>query len=115
MIHHDIREIREYELRPGEVKFRGWFTGLVVAGVREHRLVAWMENSLTKLDIYSGEQIERDDEEKVEVVFRVIQNDAAYTNSLVGQYIGTVNLDDDAYHIFMKYDEFVKPGAVIEI
>ena len=80
----------------GSARIKGWFTGIFTVGKQNNNLVMWAENNIEK---YSGERWKEN--EKITVEITVLGTGCKY--NYVGDYIGTVQMDDGlVWHVFVR-------------
>ena len=101
---NDKRVIYKYPLEEGGLTvISGWFTGAMYVGEQDGKLFIWMENSLTRTEAYSGKQVKRNEDEKVDVEIYVIGTGWSYYSNKTGKYIGTVQMENGlVWHIFVS-------------
>lgn len=103
---NDQRVIYKYRLQDGgETKIKGWFTRMMHVGEQNGELYIWMENSLTRTDFYTGQQVPRDDSEKIEISVYAIGTGWPYAAAEFGVHVGTVQMSDGlVWHVFIHTD-----------
>lgn len=73
---NDQRIVYKYRLQDGgETKIKGWFTRIMHVGEQNGELYIWMENSLTRTDFSTGEQVPRDDSERLKFQSMLLEPD----------------------------------------
>lgn len=100
---NDTRVIYKYVIpEGGKTTIRGWFTRVLDAAEQDGQLVLWAENSLTRSDLM-GNQIPREDKEKIDLTIFSIGTGHPYSAVGVGEYLRSVQMSDGlVWHIFVQ-------------
>lgn len=103
---NDTRVVYKYIIpEGGETTIRGWFTRILDVAEQDGNLVIWIENSITHGDLM-GNQIPRDESEKINLTVFSIGTGWPYSSSGVGDYVRSVLMSSGlVWHIFVRPEQ----------
>lgn len=95
--------IYKFELpRNGTVTHMGFFGRLLQAQEQHDKIVVWIEMEFMKEE--NGKVVPKELKELKRITFTVVPTGIPYVDDGVGEYFDTVQVENHASHIFVKWE-----------